>query len=674
MPERDAADCPLREIKGHQLRFSGRRDCRPAGSRVDAARSTPAVAGFILSRRGQTEMRGPTDVRCRIVVVGVIIISALSLVGIGASFGTTQPIRSVTFTVLESEAAGSVDPIAETFTMATNLSTTDPVAVARSYVVGELRSEWRTIGRMSYAAASELGRPSKYGEASDYVVPQFEGESDFDPAVLWKLLKAVSVGPVVRLGTTTIKGKEATQYKLTLSTSRFIELQGVTQLGEIPGVESANPVQELLQSAAGMSWTTANPYVTATLRVPVTASVSGDGLIEIRFAGTEPERGPQVFEEYFVGSSNVVHVVAPQVPPMPTTACQSTTTAVGPELRPRIAYSPTIGSSFDVVATSNGRYSFVSDPDGSVSVYSDASFAPKLLRAVNVPGQPLGEALTTDGTYLLVADESGVAVLAVTALLGGVSANPVVGQLQAPTGEGAIEVAISPDDRFAFVTLEDSSQMAVFNLGTALASNFSSSGFVGFIPLGLGPVGIAIAPNGQTMYVTSESGATAGSDGTLSVISMSGAETSPSNAVVSNVIAGCSPVRVITSSNGADVWVSARGSNQILAYSAPGLVTDPSTALIAQVTVGQSPVDLSFVDNDARIVVADSNRFYVQGAWSALSVVDPAAALAGHPALLGSIPTGLFPRQISVEPNGSTMLVTDYDSSQLEAVSTSGLG
>jgi DNA-binding beta-propeller fold protein YncE len=577
----------------------------------------------------------------------------------------------VAFTVVKSETAGSVRPVAKVFAMDTNLSTTDPLAIARSYVVGELRSEWRTIGPMSYAASSDVGRPSTYVEASVYVVPQFDGESDFDPMVLWKLIKAVSIGPVIPLGTATINGERTRQYKIILSTSRFVELQGVMELGEIPGLESANPLQQLLQSAAGSTWMTGNPYLTTT-RVPVTVSVGSDGVVEIRYAGTEPERGPQVFEEYFAASPSAVHVVAPQVTPEPPTACLSIATASGPSLRTRIAYSPTIASSFGVVTTADGRYSFVSDPNGVVSVYSDATFAPKLLRAVSVVGQPLGEALTTDGTYLLVADESGIEVLDVATLEAG-AANAVVGQLQASGGGGAIEVAISPNDQFAFVTLEGSSEMAVFNLGAAIASSFSSSAFVGFVPLELGPVGIAIAPDAQTMYVTSESGATAGSDGTLSVVSVSDAETNPSSAVLWSVAAGCSPVRVITSPNGSDVWVSARGSNQILAYSAASLLSGASNALLAQVTVGQSPVDLTFVDNGTRIVVADSNRFYVQGARSALSVVDPAAALAGSPALVGSIPTGLFPRQFSVEPGGSTLLVTDFDSSQLETVSISGL-
>jgi DNA-binding beta-propeller fold protein YncE len=81
------------------------------------------------------------------------------------------------------------------------------------------------------------------------------------------------------------------------------------------------------------------------------------------------------------------------------------------------------------------------------------------------------------------------------------------------------------------------------------------------VPLGSGPVGIAIAANAQTMYVTSESGAIAASDGTLSVISVAGAETDPSSAVLGSVDAGCSPVRVITSADSSDGWVSARVSN-----------------------------------------------------------------------------------------------------------------
>ena len=68
-------------------------------------------------------------------------------------------------------------------------------------------------------------------------------------------------------------------------------------------------------------------------------------------------------------------------------------------------------------------------------------------------------------------------------------------------------------------------------------------------------------------------------------------------------------------------------------------------------------------------MVADSNRFVARGADSDLSVVDVAAALAGKSAVVGHIPAGQFPREMALEPDGQRLLVTNFASGQLEAVS-----
>lgn len=67
-------------------------------------------------------------------------------------------------------------------------------------------------------------------------------------------------------------------------------------------------------------------------------------------------------------------------------------------------------------------------------------------------------------------------------------------------------------------------------------------------------------------------------------------------------------------------------------------------------------------------MVADSNRFSHPGDTAQRTVVRTAAALAHHPALVGSIHTGLFPRELLVEANHPTLLVGNYGSNQLEAV------
>jgi DNA-binding beta-propeller fold protein YncE len=74
-------------------------------------------------------------------------------------------------------------------------------------------------------------------------------------------------------------------------------------------------------------------------------------------------------------------------------------------------------------------------------------------------------------------------VISVKAALNG-APDPVVGRPISPSGTGAAEVALSPDDAYAFVMVQDDAQVAVFNLRTALAEGFGGSDFVGDVPVG----------------------------------------------------------------------------------------------------------------------------------------------------------------------------------------------
>ena len=211
---------------------------------------------------------------------------------------------------------------------------------------------------------------------------------------------------------------------------------------------------------------------------------------------------------------------------------------------------------------------------------------------------------------------------------------------------------------------------------TPLASGFHDSGLIGEIPTGIAPVGMAISPDGRRLYVTSElagsrplsnrrPGAT---PGTLSVIDLARAETSPAHATLATVTAGCQPVRVAVSPDGRVVWVTARASDRLLGFAAARLTARPTAALAADVRVGEAPVGLAVADQGRVIVVADSDRFDAPGQHAALTVVSADRALRGRPAVPGSLPAGGFPRELSVEPDGRTLLVTNFRSAQLEAV------
>jgi DNA-binding beta-propeller fold protein YncE len=60
----------------------------------------------------------------------------------------------------------------------------------------------------------------------------------------------------------------------------------------------------------------------------------------------------------------------------------------------------------------------------------------------------------------------------------------LIGSLHSPGGTGAVQVALSPDDQFAYVTLQDSSGVAVFNLRHALSSGFDEASLVGTVRAG----------------------------------------------------------------------------------------------------------------------------------------------------------------------------------------------
>lgn len=154
---------------------------------------------------------------------------------------------------------------------------------------------------------------------------------------------------------------------------------------------------------------------------------------------------------------------------------------------------------------------------------------------------------------------------------------------------------------------------------------------------------------------------------------MAAAETDPARAVVATVAAGCNPGRVLTSADGSVVWVAARGSDSLLAFSADRLRADPARALIADVLVGSEPVGLALVRGGSLLVAADSNRSSQPGLSASLAVVDVADALAGRQAVLGYVRSGAFPREMAVVPGDRVLLVSNYSSDQLETVDLASL-
>jgi DNA-binding beta-propeller fold protein YncE len=342
--------------------------------------------------------------------------------------------------------------------------------------------------------------------------------------------------------------------------------------------------------------------------------------------------------------------------------CTTTTAQAASLTGLHTATTALAGAPFGVAVTPSGPYSFVTTGNSVTVLRSGARLAPEVVRTINVPGAGKGVAVTRNGRFVIAAAGSGAAVINVAAAESRV-AHPVSGMLTSPGGSGAVEVLISPDNRFVFVTLQNSAEMAVFNLEAALTHGFGRSDFVGYVRLAAQPEGMTT--DGRWLYVVSLSGK-------LAVLNLREAETDPALSVVTSVRDGCGSARALYSEKGV-VWVTAQKSDALLAFNAVKLRTDPAHALVARVKVGEMPLGETLIDHGTRILVADSSLNQPADVPSNLAVVSTAKALSGKAALVGYLQVGRVPRQFAVEPGGHVVLVTVQGAGLLEAVNIGGL-
>lgn len=363
-----------------------------------------------------------------------------------------------------------------------------------------------------------------------------------------------------------------------------------------------------------------------------------------------------------------------------------------------------------VYATYQPKVAFVA-LNHSLGVLDTSTFAPTLRHQIPFPASargPLdalggvggtGLALTHDGRYVLVtAFSSALIVFDAARAAKNQGQDSVVAVLAGATsaGDTAIEVTVSPDDRYAYVSQENgvetvtkeangttrySSQrgrIETFALhppahGCEEAQRFHGES-LGFQELGYAVVGTQVSQDGRLLYATSEQKALNDTHGFVSVLSTQRLQHNSSNAELARVDAGCEPVRALLSPDGKQLWVTARSSNALLAFDAGRLISGRNDSLLANVQVGTQPVGLSFVKDHSRIVVANSDRSSNAQAYPGLSVVNVRAALRGKEgANLGQIAADAFPRELAASADGRTLLVSEYAAGRIRAVDVDSL-
>jgi len=359
-----------------------------------------------------------------------------------------------------------------------------------------------------------------------------------------------------------------------------------------------------------------------------------------------------------------------------------------------ISYVPLPGHPFSTISSKDGCWLFVSvtssNPKSAngVAMLSRMDGRIILKKVFPIEAGPTGMVMTHDGKLLIVADDDYVVFLDVMRMTAGIG-DPILGYISDGDFSGSVYVNVTADDRFLFVSDENTETITVINLEKARSEGFKDSAKVGKISVGTAPIALTFSPDERWLYTTSQGApksfnwpiackpegqdpATAKPqypEGAIIVIDVTRAKTDPASSVISKVPAGCSPVRLAISPAGDRVYVTARNSNALLAFDTTALRTDVAHARVGQVPVGTAPVGVAVANEGKLVFVTNSNRFSSnRTARQTLTVIDAANVGAGQAAILGSVPAGAFPREFGHSPDGQTLFVANYNSNELEVI------
>ena len=344
------------------------------------------------------------------------------------------------------------------------------------------------------------------------------------------------------------------------------------------------------------------------------------------------------------------------------------------------------GHPFAAVATSDGCWMFVSlgkgNDSGAIGVLKNTDGRYVVDHQVDIGAHAFGEALSRDGRLLVVAMGKDAQIFDVSALEQGQA--PPMATLHLGRNAGAIYAAISRDDKLLFVSEEENRRINVYDLETMRSKEFKNTDPIGYVKTANAPVGLAISADGRWLYATNEAGPDrrgAGSsrcaaegnggkphpEGLLLVVDVQRAASDPEHALLGGYPSGCNPVRVASSPDGKQLFVTARGDNALLRFQMNDWTAATSDIRMSRYTIGSSPVGVVVRPDGKQVWVALSNRFGKDSEGKLAGLADIST---DAPDRLLSAPAPGFPREVTFLPDGKTLVATLFDGNQIEIVRT----
>jgi 6-phosphogluconolactonase (cycloisomerase 2 family) len=347
------------------------------------------------------------------------------------------------------------------------------------------------------------------------------------------------------------------------------------------------------------------------------------------------------------------------------------------------------GKPFGIVFSADGQFVFVSYQNeekktGGVAVYAWNAMKVTFLHALALDVLVWDLTITRAGDLLLVANDTGVVFI--DALRAQADVDAILGRVSYGAHLRTVKVQLSADERFVLATDEHQSTLTIIDITRAKGTGYRTEAVIQQLPLDLAPVGMDLSKDGRHLFVTCEmarlkrlpdllnwfiyAATYRGSlyrAGVLTVVDLQKIADAGAR-VIATAPAGCHPVRVSLSDDGGVAWVTARASNSLLAFGTEVLKGGGGNALLATVATGPMPVGLALVQNGSIAVVSNSNRRLGKTERQTLSFIHTQKALQGEPAHMGVVRVGSFPRSLTASPDGSYLLVSNFDSASVSVL------
>jgi YVTN family beta-propeller protein len=202
-----------------------------------------------------------------------------------------------------------------------------------------------------------------------------------------------------------------------------------------------------------------------------------------------------------------------------------------------------------------------------------------------------------------------------------------------PVGRGPMDVAVTPDNAYVYVSNEMGSSISVIRA--------SDHTVVEAIPLGSLPAALCMDPNGDYLYVQDNI-----SNTYLYIVRIS------DNTVVDTISGAMSINGFDITPNGEYLYLPVYTIDSVKVYRT-------SDYFITKVGVGDGPYDAAITPDGAFVYVCNVQ----DDAVSVIRVSDNS--------VVNTIPVGLFPVAITANPNGDYIYVANYQDISISVISTS---